>query len=123
MATGGSSPSTGRNNSATCTSVLLARHGLGVEVGDATVRVVPRLELAVRRSPVERVELLTPVAGRGVQRLVPVEIHEDLLDAPVVVVGCLARGELGVRPEAHVDVGGGGVQGVQRPRTPVTLFQ
>src|SRR5690606_13214560 len=89
---------------------------LVVQVRQPAGRVVGPLERAVRLAVVAAPELVLWVMHGGVERLVPAELVDQLLDPPVVPTVRPAAGERDGRPEAHVDVQPARLQRVQRPR-------
>src|ERR1700722_10416288 len=95
---------------------LAAAYGLVVEAEQAAAAVVLRLELVIGRAVVPAAELFLRVEGRGVQRLVPAERADLVLDHPVVVAVALARRQRGSAPEAEVDVQLARAHRVKRPR-------
>src|SRR5690349_17738438 len=88
-----------------------------VQAEQPTLAVVGLLEGAVRRAVVTLVELVLVVERRGVQRLVPAQLGDLVLDEAVVIAvrRVLARGQRDGPPEPKVHVHLAGPERVEGP--------
>src|SRR5215218_1332584 len=98
-------PVTRSSISASGSAPLATPHALLVEVEQAALAVVLRLERRVGRPVVQAPELVALVERRRVERLAPAQRLDDLLDAAVAGAGRLALGRRHRGPEAEVHVG------------------
>src|SRR5579863_8149552 len=79
-----------------------------VQAEQAPLPVVGALERPVRLAVVATVKLVLGVEGRGVERLVPVQLGDLVLDQAVVIAVGPVRGQghRAPEPEVHVDLAG-----------------
>src|ERR1700730_18507930 len=93
-------------------------HRLCVKVEEAGIRIVDLLRGLVGLAAVEFVELISVVVGVGVQRFVPVQRTDLLLDQSIR--RAIGRAHRNRRPEADIDVAVSRPDRIQRPAVVVT---
>src|ERR1700722_7445098 len=95
-----------------------ALHCLCVKVEEAGIWIVDLLRGLVGLTAVELIELFSAVVGVGVQRFVPVQRTDLLLDQSIR--RAIGRAHRNRRPEADIDVAVSWPDRIQRPAVVIT---